>query len=293
MKGDNEIPELVPVELNEFQQAMGRIASTPASDTTTREGVDALRFGSTVPVLNLAEIEENLFFGTYKGIYTGHSYENTAKGIIPHDSVSLRTFYFLAYWSKDKGRVYIGTQYLGPFGDYTGLKNTITRAFANRKGLEAHSFRKMSSFFQKVEAKEIAIEYMRRGVDAGAENSYRKGATVVLKRRGDKDGFAEETRRRLFSVFDSPKDKVRTAVAKILREDLLIAVQDEDILNCTVLAEVDGSDRRYHFIGDSNFATAFPVSVGMSIDGHPDPAQLQAAMRELLKNEILVKTEHV
>ena len=173
------------------------------------------------------------------------------------------------------------------------MKNTIIRAFSNRKGLDAHSFRNAATAFQKVVAKEIVVEYLRKSSDAGKANAFSKGGTIVIKKGGNAEEFAEATRKRLFSIIDSPKDKIRKEVAKILHEDQLIDVNDEDILNCTVLAEVDGSDRRYHFITESSFATPFPIAVGMSVDGHPDPAQLQAAMRKMLKDEILAKSENV
>jgi len=293
IKEDGKEPRTDDVKLSEFQAAMAQIAAMPPVDTSTQAGVDQLRFSTTVPILGLCELENNLFFGCYKGVYTGHTYENTAKGEIPYDSASLRSFYFMAYWSKPKGRVYIATQYLGQFGDYTGLKNTIVRAFANSKGLESHSFRNVSTAFQKVEAKEISIEYLRKGQDAGTANSFGRGATVVLRRSGDGSDFAEATRKRLFSIFEGPKEKIKAEVAKILREDQLMSVSDEDILDCTVLAEVDGSNRRYHFINDSNFATHFELSVSMTVHGHPDPEQLKGSMRSLLKNEILKKSENV
>lgn len=277
----------------EFKEAMVRLAAMPKIDTSTQEGVDKLRFGATVPIENLKEIETNLYFGTYQGIYTGHTYQNTAKGEIPYNSASLRTFYFLAYWSKPKGRIYIATQYLGQFGDYTGLKTTIMRAFTNRKGIDSRSFRNNSTAFQKVKAKEISIEYLKSGSDAGTANSFGRIATIVLKRSGDGSEFAEATRKRLFSIFDGPKDKIKTEVAKILRENKLTSVSDNDILNCTVLAEVDGSERRYYFINDTNYATQFHVSVGMDSNGHPDPTQLKTAMRNMLKDDILKKSEHV
>jgi hypothetical protein len=290
---DNGEPKTVPITIEEFKAAMGVIAATPPIDTSTQAGVDKLRFGSTVPVSDLTEVEPNLFFGSYKGIYTGHSYENTARGLIPYDSASLRKFYFIAYWSQPKGRVYIATQYLGQFGDYTGLKNTVIRAFSNRKGLDAHSFRNAAVAFQKVIAKEITVEYLRKSSESGKSNAFSQGGIIVIRKAGNAEEFAEATRKRLFSIIDSPKDKIKKAVAKILREDQLIDVNDEDILNCTVLAEVDGSDRRYHFITESSFATPFPIGVGMSVDGHPEPTQLQTAMRKMLKDEILKKSENV
>ena len=283
----------VPLSLDEFKSAMASIAATPPIDVSTQAGVDKLRFGSTVPVSDLQEVETNLFFGSYKGIYTGHSYENTARGLIPYNSASLRKFYFIAYWSKPKGRVYIATQYLGQFGDYTGLKNTIIRAFKNKKGLTAHSFRNGATAFQKVVAKEITVEYLRKSSDSGKSNAFNKGAVIVLKKGGNAEEFAEATRKRLFSIIDSPKEKIKKEVAKILREDQLIDVNDDDILNCSVLAEVDGSERRYHFITESSYATPFPLSVGLSVDGHPEPDQLLTAMRLMLKEQILKKSENV
>lgn len=209
VEGSDGEPMNVPFSVAEFKEAMDRIVATPKIDTSTQEGVDKLRFSPTVPIANFTEIEPNLYFGTYQGIYTGHTYQNTAKGEIPYNSASLRTFYFMAYWSKPKGRVYIATQYLGQFGDYTGLRNTISRAFSNKKGIESHSFRNNSTAFQKVKAKEISVEYMKSGSDAGTANSFGNVATIVLKRSGDGSDFAEATRKRLFSIFDGPKDKIK------------------------------------------------------------------------------------
>lgn len=290
---DNGEVESIPITEAEFKDAMDRVAATPKIDTTTQEGVDKLRYSATVPVEDLKEVEKNLFFGKYQGIYTGHTYQNTTKGDIPYNSASIRDFYFLAYWSKPKGRVYIATQYLGQFGDYTGLKTTIMRAFANRKGLTSHSFRSNSTAFQKVKAKEISIEYMKPGSDAGKANSFGNIATMVFKRSGDGTDFAEATRKRLFSIIEGPKDKIKAEVAKILRENKLESVNDDDILNCTVLAEVEGSERRYYFLNQSNYATQFEVSVGMDKHGHPDVDQLREAMRNKLKNDILKKSENV
>ena len=93
VEGADGEPTTAPITKGEFEAAMKRIAETPPIDTSTREGVDKLRFGSTVPVADLTEVESCLFFGSYKGVYTGHSYENTARGLIPHDSASLRKFF--------------------------------------------------------------------------------------------------------------------------------------------------------------------------------------------------------
>lgn len=292
IEGSDGEPKNAPIAAAEFKEAMDRVIAAPPIDTSTQDAVDKLRYSSVAPTEGVTEVEPGLYFGKYKGIYSGHTYHNTAKGEIPSNSASIRNFYFIAYRSKS-GRVYIATQYLGQFGDYTGLRNTISRAFSNRKGIDSHSFRNHSTAFQKVKAKEILIEYMKPGKNKGAANTFGNISTIVLKRSGDGTEFAEATRKRLFSLFDGPKEKIKAEVAKILKEDQLIAVSDNDILNCTVLAEVEGNERRYYFINDSNHATHFQLSVGLDQHGHPNPAQLQTAMREMLKNQILKKSENV
>jgi hypothetical protein len=97
----------------------------------------------------------------------------------------------------------------------------------------------------------------------------------------------------LFSIFDGPKDKIKSEVAKILKENKLTSVSDNDVLNCTVLAEFEGSERRYHFINDIDYATKFHIPVGLNTDGHPEPTQLMTAMRNMLKDDILKKSENV
>lgn len=287
-------PQNTPISLKDYRAAMAALQALPVPTFSTQQDVDNLRFSTTVPIYNFAEIESNLFFGMYKGVYSGHSYENTAKGTIPYNSASLRQFYFIVYRSATSGRVYIGTQYLGQFGAYTELKNTIIRAFTNRKGLEAHSIRSNGHAFQKAQAKEIVVEYMRKGEDVGKANTFSRGPkTFVIKASGSGDDFAIATRKRLFSLFSGPKDKIRSEVSKILAEADLISVADDEILNCTVIASVDGESKRYNFINDSKFATQFSISVGRTPDGHPVEDQTRLAMRALLKNAVLSKAENV
>jgi len=293
VEGDDGEPKNAPFSVHEFNEAMERLAAMPPIDTSTQDAVDKLRFSSTAPVEDVIEVEPGLHFGKYKAIYSGHTYHNTAKGEIPYNSASIRNFYFIAYRSNSSGRVYIATQYLGQFGDYSGLRNTIERAFTNRKGVESRSFRNDSTAFEKVNAEEIVIEYLKPGSNAGAANNFGNISTIVLKKSGDGTQFAAATRKRLFSIFKSPKDTIKAEVAKILKEDQLISVSDKDILNCTVLAEVDGSKTKYYFINDSNRATHFELSVGLDEHGHPAPEQLKSVMREILKNRILKKSENV
>lgn len=290
---DGEIISNVPVTLSEFSAAMAKLMAAPSIDTSTQEAVDKVRFAATAPVQHVKKINDNLYAGEYKAVYSGHAYENTARGLIPHDSASLRTFSFIVYRSNTSGRIYIGTQYLGQFGDYTGLGLTIKRSFDNKKGLESFSIRNVSDSFQQVKAKEVVVDYMRKPSKISSSNAFAQRATVVLKRSGDGTEFEDEARRRLFGLLGGPIDKIKKEVAKILKEDQLISVSDEDILNCTVLAEVNGSEKRYYFINDINFATHFNLGVAVGVDGHPDRDAVNKQLLTLLKNEIIAKSQHV
>lgn len=294
VKEEGKEPVNNPISEKDFKEAMAALQAMPAPTFSTQKEVDDLRFSSTVPIYSLVEIEADTYFGMYKGVYSGHSYENTARGIIPHNSASLRKFYFIVHRSSLSGRVYIGAQYLGQFGAYVELRNTIVRAFTRRKGIEAHSIRSNNHYFQKAQAKEIVVEYMRKGANAAKPNTFNQGPkTFVIKSTGSGDEFAAATRRRLFSIFDGPKEKIRSEVAKIIREADLLSIADDEILNCTVVASVEGSTKRYSFINEGKFATQFPIAVGRTPDGHPIEDDAKKAMRDLLKERVLKKAENV
>lgn len=293
VKKDGEKSVPVPISLNEFTAAMAELMAMPPVDTSTQAAVDKIRFAPTAPVQNVQKIDNNLYFGKYKAVYSGHAYENTARGLIPHDSASLRTFSFLVYRSHASGRIYVATQYLGQFGDYVGLARTIKDSFANKKGLESHSIRSVSNSFQQVKAKEVVVDYMRQPDKISKSNAFGKRATVVIKSTGDGTEFQEEARKRLFGLLGGPIEAVKKEVAKILKEDQLISISDADIINCTVLADVNGAEKRYYFINDNSFATHFNLGVSPGLDGHPDEDQVKKQMLALLQNEIIAKSQHV
>ncbi|MCE4225352.1 hypothetical protein HCU64_16470 [Methylobacterium sp. C25] len=77
-------------------------------DFRDQKSVDRLRFRSEIILLNIKRENPRTIIGTFKNPYSGHAFENTHKGKIPADSVSLRPFHFLIYLS-DEGRIYIAS----------------------------------------------------------------------------------------------------------------------------------------------------------------------------------------
>jgi hypothetical protein len=86
---------------------------------------------------------------------------------------------------------------------------------------------------------------------------------------------------------------LKKAVADMLAGNEMLALRDDDIENCTVIATVNGKNRTINVIEAGHFATRFPLEIAEYIKGHPDRSKSKTAMMKLLKEQIISRTEHV
>lgn len=86
---------------------------------------------------------------------------------------------------------------------------------------------------------------------------------------------------------------LKTAITDMLSGNEMLALRDDDIEDCTVVATVNGKNRIINVIEAGHFATRFPLDIHDYIKGHPDPVKSKTAMMALLKNQIISRTERV
>ncbi len=236
-------------------------------------------------------IDTQTAFGLYRAAYWGHSYDNTAVGKIPVDSVSLRPFYFCLYLSKS-GRIYIGVQYLAQFGSYEGLKRTIINLLRNSKNIVAHSFRRDSVGVDRLIAKQVKVNISRRPSGLDNAGGFGQKAVVTFPAiRGDQE-MQNQVNRNLVPVLGTDKGIVQKAVAQMLRDSELTDVADDEIEGCTVIAEVNGQQKSIQFIGTGMYPSQYPLHVGFNEDGHPTRETAQESMMKILDENILVASEN-
>lgn len=278
--------------LSEFTALVDKLQSLPKHEPQSDEFRALLANSNKVPIDKIEAVNERTVFGQYRGVYTGHAYENTEKGKISASSMNLRPFYFVLYLSE-KGRIYIGSQYLGHYGSYTGLRETLISLLPEKRSVVAHSFRSETAAFENVVPKEVSVRISRKGEKITSNNAFDDGAIVVFRNGDRKEDFEEQVKRRLVPVMGTSKEKIQEAVSAILKDSKLVDIEDSQIEDCTIIGQVDGRRKTLYMIGQSMFASQFPLSVIFNEDGHPEYEPTKKAMLDVLGERIVVIKEHV
>ncbi|MES3091906.1 hypothetical protein O6027_12000 [Sphingomonas aerolata] len=287
----NEDDELVisGFTADEYNALVEKLKSLPKLDIHSEEFMKLIRSTNRVPIEDVETLNDDICFGLYKGVYTGHSYDNTEKGKISADSMNLRPFYFLMYLSST-GRIYIGTQYLGHYGSYVELRETIKAFLPDKKSIAAHSFRLDSFAMQNLVAKEVRVRISKTKGKA-SDNVFDEGALVAFRKTNRDDDFEGEVAKRLLPFMGTDKEKVQKAVQVILKESKLVDVNDEDIADCMIIGEVNGQRKTVFMMEPGLFATQFPIVAALNLDGHPVYSETKKAMVSYLTDNIISKKE--
>lgn len=245
-----------------------------------------MRVGTLVPFRNFERVNGRIARGTFQTSYSGHSFHNTEKGKISADSLNQREFQYLLYLSDD-GKIFVGAQYLGNYGGYETLRWGLLRHFRSRVGVRSYSFRKEIYEPSLVKPKEIRINIAAKGRDY-EDNALTKKRMVVLQReRGEDNAFEDAARDTFLPIMASDGDTKKFQLAQLLTNNNLMSADDEEVMNCVMLADIDGREKRFHVMGDSHFATRFPLQVPYNSDGHPVYGPTASAIISTLQREII------
>lgn len=288
---DSEEPKAIPFKQADFDHLFEGVQHKPKLNLKDEKEADRIRFRMDVPLENVIKVDKRTIYGTYRASYWGHAYDNSARGRIPADSISLRPFHFLLYLS-DSGRIYVATQYLGQFGGYTALRRTICNLLPQPDQIIANSFRLDSSLYKAAQAKEIRIMFSDRSHSISQGNSLTQGGMVAFRKKNKDDGFEEQITKKIFPFLGRPKADVKKAVAALINESKLLEVTDDDIEDCTVIANMNGKKKTIYMLESGSFATRFPIDVSIDADGHPKYEPTKHAMIKLLRDEIIARREN-
>jgi len=258
-------------------------------DLSAEDVSDKIRYRNLSPIVKLERVTKRLICGQYEASYWGHSYKNSDKGNIKADSINLRPFFFLIYLSAS-GRIYIGSQYLGNFGGYSAIKNTILSNFSNKGSIKSTSFNFASENFQHADPKEVIVSYFKKGEDITSKKKLGSKGVFSFKLQKDEVDLKKQVKDQLL-LKSSPKE-VRRSVANILSSAELIELDDSEIENCRVLATIQGGrPKTFYLIEGSNFATRFHVDVTYRPNGHPKYKKMKKEAIRVLKEIVLSRVE--
>lgn len=264
--GDNEA--IKPISLTEFADLHTKMLAQKPIDIKDEKELDRLRFRSEAPLANIKKPKERIITGTFKASYWGHGYDNTEKGRISANSVNLRPFHFVLYLSEN-GKIYIGSQYLGPFGGYEILKTTILSMLSQRKEIRSISFRLGAAYYANAQPREIRINVVNRSSNLTGKSQVKGKMTIALTRENKSDPLVEKVKKNILPFFGGQKNDIQKAVAGLINQSDLITIADHDVVDCTVLAEVNGKTSTIHMFDMGHHASRFPLDLPVDKEGHP------------------------
>lgn len=276
-----------------FDALVSKIESQPEPDIAKLADFDAVKFGRIVPFIDTERVNSRTFRGRFDSAYFGHSYKNSEKGKISADSINQRTFHFILYFSKS-GRIYIGTQYLGMYGDYGTFSRVILRMLGLGPLVRSSIIRSDAEELKGLVPTEVKITLSQAAQDIAKKGLFNKGSLVVFKPGGDNQ-FANRINQELIPLKGRPEREIKKKVAQLLSEGEAYSVSEDDIENCVISARKvkrRGTSTIY-LLGDGNRATKFPLNVKMDDDGHPEIDKTKAEILLRLKTEIISKLEDV
>lgn len=284
-------PEIIPFTDDQFASFCARLIAQPVIDLTNDDTCKHLKSTISAPIELCEQVNERTVFGRFRSLYSGHAYDNTDVGEIPHSSVSLRPFFFLAYLSES-GRIYVGSQYLGQFGGYGGLSRTLRDFLPD--GVVSHSFRNDATSYSGARAKEVRVNFSRKPAEITGSQKFGQRGAMSFKQSSSKDEeFNTTVSTKILSKLGQSDAILKKAIADMLSGNELLDIRDDDIEDCTVVATVNGKNRTINVIEAGLFATRFPLEIEDYIKGHPDREKSKAAMLKLLEKQIIEKSESV
>nr|WP_321359791.1 hypothetical protein [uncultured Hyphomonas sp.] len=284
---------IVPFTEDEFNGVYGALTEAKKLDMNDPETIDRIRRKRVAPIIKAVRDSPTTISGLFKASSYGHSFENNVKGDIPAESINLRPFFFQLYLSKS-GRIYIASQYLGLYGGYLQIRNTVLSALPGSSSIDANSFNVAHIDLKDVEIREIEFAFSKKGNSLHSKNVFGKRGSFALHPQNGDQKFGREVRTKLLKGYPySNAAQIKKSLTGLLKESDLLDLKDEDIDACRVLVRSNKKDRYIHLIAGIDFATRFPVDVPKNDDGHPKYEPLKDKVTKLLKDEIVAKKENV
>jgi len=292
VKQEDGSTQETPFSNEDFTKIVEKLENFRKIDITDDADLNLLRYKKIAPINKVTKINERTIFGVFQSSYWGHAYFNTKKGKIDADSINLRDFHFLLYLS-DSGKIYVAAQYLGQFGGYTGLKNTLINLIPDHKNVYAHSLRLDYANIAGMNPKEVRVSLSRKPDNIDDDNIFSRSGMYVFKKQSKNDGFEQEVSKSFLSLMPFGREQKKHKIAELLKSTQMIDAKDADIQDCSVIVSVNGSRKVVHLFEGSEFATKIIINVDYNLDGIPKYEDTKNEIIRILKEQIIPSKENV
>lgn len=263
---------VIPFTEGDFAALLAKMKAQKPFDINNEADIDRLRFRQEAPLTNLELLNPRTITGTFRASYWGHAFDNTHKGKIPSQSVNLRPFHFVLYLSED-GKIYIGAQYLGQYGGYEILRKTLVDMLPESKEITATSIRLGASHYKSAEPREIRVNIANKATSIAGRSSLGGKVMIAFTRANKTDPLVEQVKTQIIPFFGRGQSEIKRAVAGLMNQSDVVEINDDDVLDCTVLADMNGKTTTIHMFENAFRATRITLDVDVDDEGHPANAE--------------------
>lgn len=268
---------------NEFRRIVERIQDTSAINFNDDHEVTRIKAGENIPFIDYEQLSESTHFGCFEGAYYGQEYRNTRLGTIDAESLNLRRFHYLLDHRRD-GKIVVGVQYTGNYGDYDGIRRCFQHLLrGNAHKVISRTFSSMRHEIGDGDPIELKINIRRQNNIAGGPALFSRNGVFAIRRADYGEDFADDVRNALGIVRGNAADR-KTALARLINNGELLEIDDDDIEGCSLLMRQNGRQHTIYLLGDSNFATKFPLNVRVHGNGIPEPQEVKTEMLRVLRD---------
>lgn len=283
---DGEIVE-AGFSQQEFQRVIDRISNVDDIDFTNPDEVSRIKRGENLPFLLFEDLGANRFFGQFEGAYYGQQYRNTQAGVIDADSLNLRRFFYLIALCRD-GKIVVGVQYTGNFGDFDGLRKCLLHLLrTDNARLQSNTFMSLRHEIGDGVPVEIKVNIRKQNGVIGGRSLFSRSGIFAIRRSDYGDSFADDVKDAVNPLARAPVAQRRRMIADLMSDGNLFDVDDNDIDGCSVLVDRNGRRQTVYILGSSEFATKFPVGAAVDRNGLADRIQVRAEMIRLFETVVV------
>ena len=266
----------------EFQKIARRIKDTSPIDLSNDAEVRRIKVGQNLQFLHHTELSPSRHFGVFEGAYYGQEFRNAKHGVIGADVLNLRQFCYLLDHRRD-GKIVVGSQYTGNYGDYDGLRKCFSYILrSNQSYIVSRSITSLRHELGDGTPIELKLQIKRKNPKAGGAKLFSRSGLFTIKRSDFGETFEEEVRSTLGPISRVGAAARKSALAKLISQGDIMEIDDDDIMGCSVVVKKDGNQHTVYLLGDNEIATRIPINVSIRSNGLPTVSQVQSEMVRLL-----------
>lgn len=285
----NEADPDSPIEAGftqaEFDRVLQRLQDTAPLDETNEEVVRQIKMGENMNFLRFSEIDPGLYFGDFEGAYYGQRFRNNIFGDIDPESLNSRRFHYLITRLRD-GKILVGVTYHGQYGDFDGLRSTLSHLLQGNHRVTSKVLRSVSTEIGGGQPVSIKLTYRKRADRAEGRPLFGASGEIAIKKSDIGNDFGERVVAEVRRVRGTDAERKRV-LAEIVAQGDMLELDEDEIVGCSALVRQNGKYRTVYFLGENTNSTRFPLQVEVGVHGDVNHVEIASEMVRVMRQNIM------